>query len=351
MRQLDPAAPRRPARRLAAALAVAAAASWLAPAASAQELPPPQVTVAEPIWDAGIVARGTKVVHEFVLHNRGVQMMAIREVRPSCGCTVVSYDPSIPPGGDGRVRAELDTEGLMGAIAKEVTVFTGDPANPAVQLTIRAQVQPALDAQPGYFRFVHVQGAPAESARQVIWSPDFPALEVLSAVSSLPFVTVTVRQAKTSERLVQSTGDGKQWVVEATLASEPPPGPLAGTVTIATNHPRRKSLEIPLAGFVRQQLAVAPPAFDFGTFDAGQPRRGSLLVTNYGSEPVELLGVDTDVRGLTARIDEREKGKRYDLILTLSADVPKGALAGSLRVRTTSPRHPVLQVPVKGVAR
>ena len=320
-----------------------------APAQPATEpgiAPPPRAIAAEPVWDAGIVAKGAKAAHEFTIRNAGTEMLQIREVRPACGCTVVSYDAAIPPGGEGKVRAEVDTGSFSGAIAKEVTVFTSDPGNPMIQLTIRAQVRAALDAQPGYFRFLHVAGAPAESGTQIVWSADFPDLQVLSVTSPLPALTVTFRPATESEREPQ--GRGNQWVIAATLASEPPPGPLSGDVHVETNHPRKKVLDIPIAGYVRPVLMVTPPTADFGSFPAGQPRKGSVLITNYGAAPLQLLGVDSDVKGLVARIDEREKGKRFDLALTLSPSLERGPLRGALRVRTTSPKQPLLEVPVVG---
>jgi hypothetical protein len=302
----------------------------------------------ETVWDAGVVARGAKIAHTFAIQNHGVEPLIIREVRPGCGCTVASFDTPIAPGGEGKVRVELDTEGLTGAIGKEVTAFTGDPANPMILFTIRAQVRASLDAQPGYYWFRHVQGAPAESSKQLVWSPDFQALEVTSATSTYSGVTVTVRPAQAAERIAE--GRGKQWVVEATLAAEPPAGPISGEVKIVTNHPAKREIRVPLAGFVRSRLTVMPPAADFGTFNVGDPRRASVLVFNYGTAPIELVSVDTDVKGLVARIEEHTKGKSYDISLTLGPGTPRGPITGSLRVRTTSPEQPLLEVPVKGVA-
>jgi len=339
---------------LAAGLVLVAPPAPGQPAPTAQQAPvspgapPPSAIAPAPVWDAGIVAKGTRVAHEFVIRNTGTAVLQIREVRPACGCTVASYDATIAPGADGKVRAEVDTAGFSGAIAKDITVFTSDPGNPMIQLTVRAQVRAALDAQPGYFRFLHVVGAPAESGTQVVWSADYPELKVLSATSPLPALTVAFRPATAAER---QPGAGNQWLVTATLASEPPPGPLSGDVRIETNHPRKKVLEIPIAGYVRPTLMVTPPTADFGSFSAGEPRKGSVLITNYGSAPLQLLGVDSDVKGLVARIDEREKGKRFDLALTLSPGIGKGPLRGALRVRTSSPKQPLLEVPVTGEVR
>src|SRR5688572_3601922 len=96
-----------PPRLFTAALALSLA--LFAPSSRGQQQPAPAAHTApraiapEPIWDAGIVARGAKVAHEFAVRNHGVEMLQLREVRPSCGCTVVSYDAAVAPGGTGKV--------------------------------------------------------------------------------------------------------------------------------------------------------------------------------------------------------------------------------------------------------
>jgi hypothetical protein len=342
-----------PGLRLAATVALALVAVLVATGSAAQAPPgappAPSLVAPDPIFDAGAVARGGKVTHEFILQNRGVEVVRLREVRPGCGCTVASFDAAIPPGGQGRVRVEVDTAAFDGAIAKEVTVFSSDPANPALLLTVRAVVQAPITAQPDYFHFLQVRGGAPLTQQLVVWSVDRPDLQVLAVESPLPSLTVSFHPAAAAERVAGA--GGRQWVVVATMASEPPPGPLSGDVLVRTDHPRKPTLAIPLAGYTRSTLMATPPAQDLGGFPAGQPRRASVLITNYGSAPVQVLGVDTDVRGLTARVDEREKGKKFDIALTLAADLPKGPFSGALRVRTDSPLQPLLEIPIKGEVR
>jgi hypothetical protein len=327
-------------------LAGAVAQNALPPAAAA---PGQQAVVPEPIWDAGVVGRGDTVRHDFQIRNAGTAALFVREVRAACGCTVASYDERIEPGQAGRVTVEVATESFRGAIAKDVTVFTSDPANPVLTLTVRAEVQPWVDAQPGYFRFVHVQGAPEMVATQTLWSGDRADLEVLGVESQLPQLAVTFRPAAGDER--SADGKGRQWVILATLGSNAPEGPLAGDVVVRTNHPQQPTLALPVGGYVRPVLAVSPPVADFGIFAPTEPRRGSVIVTNHGEAPVTVLAAETDVPGLTAQVALREKGKKYDVNLTLAAGVASGPIAGTLRVRTDSPRQPLLEIPVRGEVR
>lgn len=338
----------RPLRRalLAAAVALAALPAGAQQVATGKA---PRAVVPAPIFDAGSVGRGAPVRHEFVLRNEGDAVLHVREVQPSCGCTVVEFDSTIAPQGEGRVIAEVETGAFRGAIAKDLTVLTSDPANPSIVLTVRADVQPWVDAAPGYFHFLHVQGAPPPTATQTIWSVDRPELTVLGVESGVAALAVTFRPAADGER--QPDVRGRQWVVAAALDAEAASGPLAGDVVVRTDHPQQPELVIPLGGYVRPLLMVSPPRADFGAFAPSEPRKGSVIVTNHGEAPVQVLSADSDVPGLSAEVAVREKGKKYDVNLTLAAGTARGPFRGTLRVRTDSPRSPVLEIPVQGEVR
>ena len=325
--------------RDASALLLLALALLVSAPVPAQDAGGPRAVVPEPLWDAGHVARGGKISHDFVLRNEGSAVLHVREVQATCGCTVASFDETVLPGGTGTVRVELDTETFRGPVTRDVTVLTSDPGNPSIVLTVRAEVHPAVDAVPGYFRFLHVQGAEAPTIAQTIWSPDFPGLEVTDARSPLPALEVSFRPATAEERTADddasaarasSAAEGRQWVVRATLASEAPTGPIEGDVVVRTNHPQQPELRIPIGGYVRPTLMATPPHVEFGTFAPSEPRKGSVVVNNHGEAAVRVLGVESDVPGLTAQVAEREKGKRFDVNLTLAAGLAPGPIAGTL---------------------
>jgi len=332
------------------ALAAASRAQEPSPPPPIPGAPIPHAIAQDPVWDAGTVAAGAQVGHEFVLRNDGPDTIFLREVRPSCGCTVVSFDPSMPPGGSAHVRATVDTGAFRGGIAKDLTVFTSDPGNPSLLLTVKAVVRPPVDALPGYYRFRHLQGQPAESMAQTVWATDRPDFRITGVQSPSKSITVTVHAASPAER--RAEGTDPQFVVVATLAADAPLGPLAGDVIVHTNDARQGTLAIPLVGDVRPLVALVPPVVDLGTFEHGEPRRASLIVSNNGTAPIDVLGVETDVPGLTVKLaPEGKAGKRWDVALTLAADAPKGPLAGTIRVRTSAATQPLLEARVVGTVR
>lgn len=322
-------------------LALVAAARLAAAAGAA-----PKVVIPVPVWNAGHVARGERLATDFVIRNEGDAVLELLEVKPACGCTVASFDAKIAPGGQGKVHAELDTTGFLGAIAKGITVLTNDPANPRLQLTIQAEVESRMRATPGYARYIYVQGHGEAPIGQTVWATDFPDLEIREVVSPYPLLTTSFREAAADERSPDTTG--RQWRVITTLQPDAAIGALTRPVVIRTNHPREPEFEIPVSGFVRPLFAATPATVDFGSVALDQEKRFGVALVNFGTDPVEIQAVESSVAGITATAEEVAPGHRFALRLVLTPALAKGAVNGVIRVRTTSTRQPVFEIPVTG---
>ncbi|MCB0791788.1 MAG: DUF1573 domain-containing protein [Flavobacteriales bacterium] len=74
--------------------------------------------------DIGRISQGTRVERTYHFRNVGGSDLLIAEVRPSCGCTVSKDWPKhpIPPGDDGHITVEYDSEGRTGRQEKVITV-------------------------------------------------------------------------------------------------------------------------------------------------------------------------------------------------------------------------------------
>ena len=110
--------------------------------AGPREVAGPALAIDKAIEDAGNIRAGERIQAVFVIRNEGSAELRITDARPSCGCTVATFDRSIDPGKSGAVRATVETRGMSGPIAKTVTVVSDDPAHPQAVLTIRAVVTP-----------------------------------------------------------------------------------------------------------------------------------------------------------------------------------------------------------------
>ncbi|HKV06906.1 MAG TPA: DUF1573 domain-containing protein [Thermoanaerobaculia bacterium] len=307
----------------------------------------PKAVVVEPIKDAGTVSKGDKISHDFLIKNEGDADLEIINVQPACGCTVAEFDKTIAPGKTGKVHAVVDTASFTGPISKGLTVYTSDPDVPQLELTVRAKVQPYISAKPGYARYITVQGEAAQgSIGQTLWAPDGTSFDVVKVESPLPYLKTSFREATPEERIADAKG--KQWRVEITLSNDAQVGALADYVTIHTNHPKQKLVQIPVSGFVRPVMAVTPPVADFGKVDLKEPLRKALNVRNFATEPIKITGLDESLAGVEAQVSPVEDGREYEVFLTLKPELGKGPFNGKLMIRTDSPKTPLIEVELKG---
>lgn len=328
---------------LLAAIAVSPLAAQEEPAA----VPAPKVEAVEAIKDLGIVPKGDQVQATFELRNVGTALLEIHEVRPACGCTVAEYDKTIAPGKTGTIRAVLDTTNLYGANSKTLTVFSNDPANAALVLTIKSDIKPYLAAVPGYARFSSVQGEAEGTVTQTLWAEDGNDFKIIKVEAPYPFTRASFREAKAEEQ--DENGQGRQWRVDLTLASNAPVGPLTKFMKITTDHPKQKSVNIPVSGFVRPVLAVSPPTANLRSFDQAEGRRSNVLLRNFATENIKVTEVKSNQEKVKVFLDTVEDGRRYRVNIEALPGMPKGPFSATVTVKTESPKVPTLDFEVKGV--
>jgi hypothetical protein len=309
----------------------------------------PKVVVSEPVFDAGTVATGSEIIHDFVIQNQGSAPLEITDVRPACGCTVAQFDRVVAPGASGKVHAVLDTSTFAGAIAKGITVLTNDPARPRLDLTVKAEVQPHLIADPGFARFVQPQLSDPGVVEQRVWTPSFDGLELRKVTSPYPFLTVTHRRI-TEQAGLHEKGVGPQHELTLELDyTKAPIGSLAGYVVVETNHPQQAELKLPVSGFVRPLVVATPDTADFGALVLDEDgASGTLVLKHYGVDPLVIRGAEATVPHVEVAVEEVEPGRQFNVTVQLPPDMPKGSFDGFIRLSTNNPRKPTVEIPLKG---
>lgn len=310
----------------------------------------PKVVVPKPLADFGTVAKGARLSHDFLLQNQGSENLEIFRVVPACGCTAAEFDRVILPGGEGRIHAVVDTRSMIGPTERTLTVYTNDPGSPRLTLSFKAVVKPYLRSSPGYVRYRAVRGEPAPGAVvQTIWAEDGSDFEVISVDSPYPFLTATFHRASEEERHTETKATGPQWVVELNLHPEQAPiGPLAQELVVHTDHEVQKELRIPVTGSVRPAIWATPDEVDLGEVKLPERSGFVVVVQNLLSQPVEITGVDSDIVGLVPSYAPLQEGRKYAVEVLFDANMPEGPFDGTLKIRTSSSKMPVVEVPVRG---
>jgi len=102
----------------------------------------PKISFAEKQRDFGKIVQGDIIQYEFDFSNDGDENLEITNVQTSCGCTAAVVEGSVlKPSESGSIKVGFDSTGREGRTSKTIVVMSNDPENPAVTLTIYAEIE------------------------------------------------------------------------------------------------------------------------------------------------------------------------------------------------------------------
>lgn len=133
---------------------------------SAAPRQPPRLAFAETTHALGHVAAGRQVTYVYTFRNAGGLDLSIDNVRAACSCTAAAPpNRVIPPGGEGTIDVTFDTTREHGHAARTITVYSNDPAQPVTTLTLLADIDAVVAADPPQLYIGHVhRGEPASNS-------------------------------------------------------------------------------------------------------------------------------------------------------------------------------------------
>jgi|GEM_PF-484345 len=326
--------------------------AWTAPARAAEPettapaTTGPTLTAAEPLFDFGEMVKGDEAVHTFTVHNPGDKPVTIERVAP-VGCTITSFDRTIPPGGDGHVTLSINTQLVNGPGVSVAEVMVPGKEEPALKLKASFKVTAKISARPGFARWLYVQHERTGTIAQTVFSVDGNDFDVVKVESPMDSIEVSYREATPEERV--DDHPGKQWRILATLDEDAPVGPIEGYIKVDTTHPRQKTLWIPVSGFVRPMLFLSPVTGEFGVVNLTKPDTFTYHVRNFADEQIDVTDASVDIPGISAKVEPVTAGREYRVVLTFTpAEMKKGPFAGTLRVDTNSKKVPQLTLHITG---
>lgn len=92
-------------------------------------------------YNFGKVKEGDVVSHIFKLVNNGQDVLEIKDVKTSCGCTAAMLSNSkLKPGESGTLKVDLDTKNRVGKMSRTITIVSNDVEQENKILTIFAEV-------------------------------------------------------------------------------------------------------------------------------------------------------------------------------------------------------------------
>ena len=107
----------------------------------------PQIEIAPQSFDFGDVVYGQVVEYIFKVKNAGSEILEIKRLATSCGCTSAEIaEKQINPGEEAELRVAYDTGAMSGPHGKGlqeriIYIKSSDPINPQVEVMIYANVK------------------------------------------------------------------------------------------------------------------------------------------------------------------------------------------------------------------
>ena len=319
------------------------------PAAGKGAVGAPKIEIGQETRDMGTVPKGQVVEAEFVVHNAGGSDLIITDARPSCGCTVSSFDKLIKPGADGKVKASVDTKSFSGPISKSVLVVSNDPERPQMNLFVKAVVKPFVDVAPQqYVRFSVVKGDPA--TQDVVLISEEKGFKPTITETAQSYVKAEISPAGDKDKIAGRPGD--QYKLSISVTPDAPEGLLNAPVRITTGVSQQPNLEIPVSGIVRPRVSVTPITVNFGNFTAGKdPITRNIVVTNNKpATPFKVTKAEVNVPGFMTDVVPTQEGVSYTVVVKASDKVKKGAVDGKVTLHTSDKDKGVIEIPLKGEA-
>ena len=129
----------------------------------------PSAWLKDVVFEFSPVLEGRKVIHDFIIQNKGTAPLEIQNVKTDWGCTAVSYTRQIPPGGEGKITIEIDTSGNGGKkLKKNISIDTNDPHHQKLTLTVTGVVEKLVTIKPKWVRLNGPAGQPIRVSVTII---------------------------------------------------------------------------------------------------------------------------------------------------------------------------------------
>ncbi len=92
--------------------------------------------------DFGHVQEGKILELNIPLKNTGNDILEVKDVKTSCGCTAALLSSKkLQPGETGNLKIEFDTSGRSGETTRTITIYSNDPTSAQQVITISANIE------------------------------------------------------------------------------------------------------------------------------------------------------------------------------------------------------------------
>ncbi len=278
--------------------------------------------------------------------NTGDQLLRIRDIESTCGCTVPELDTrELAPGAATVMDVHFNSKGFQGPQIKYIHVFSNDPHRGAIDLLITADVKVPLQMTPRQtmVRFPTVKIGESNTQTYTFRSEEVDELEITARHWPKEWLDIVIKPGPDP----QTVG------VDFTVRKDSPAGRHRDPIKLATNVPSMPLVSLEADIKLVTDLVLGMERVNLRVVRPGQALKSRIRVAPYrpGTE-FKLLRAEIDIPGLNARVENGPK-ESFALIngTALAADHPvsvetNGRIQGTLRIFTDLGSTPEIEIPV-----
>jgi hypothetical protein len=280
--------------------------------------------------DLGVVARGAKVEHRFVVENSYEEDAHIQSVESTCGCSTTQISKQLLKTWEkAEILVTVDTRGFLGRKDPTIKVLFDRPFSAEVQLHLHTYIRSDIVVQPGAASFGSVmQGSEGKQTLEVTYAgrDDWRIARIECANPSI--------EASAAET---SRAPGKvAYSVSVRLKPDAPPGYIRDQLVLVTNDYDTRAARVPVAieGLVVSALTVRPSPLLMGVAEAGKPLVRNLVVQ--GRAPFKILSVHSSDERFQCKTPGEAKSAHLLPVTFVAKGQPPaaGTVSAKLRIET-----------------
>ena len=312
----------------------------------------PKLVVKDKQLDFGEVIHGQKTTLTVPILNTGAATLTIKDVKPSCGCTVANFPRSIAPGQSAQLKLEFDSSHRSpGYQSFRIAIYSNDATQRdqgayCTVLNMRGEVRTMFRVVPlgaFYGEFIHGLKTVTKTVR-VVGIDEAKGGFTLSLATELPDYL--------SAKIAPWSGPGGQrgQEISVTLDKSVPVGEVNLALEFRTSIKAQPLLRFTTAALVNTRI-MGPGLVDFGSFErAVGSKRLAMVARRDEVDGLPLAKIVSPYPWLKAVPSPRDP-RSLSLALEVTPGAPPGAFAGTIHLLFDDPHQAQLEVHVTGRVR
>jgi len=258
---------------------------------------------------------------------------------------VAEFTQLIPPGKEGKVTINIDSNKVKNDFNKNATIHSNDLSNAKIKIELKGVVKKWVIIEPG--ERVVLDCFEGEELKKVL---------TLKARENVPFKIEKIdsnlgEKIKTNLKTVKENAVYELEITKPANINEN----FLGALTVYTNIEKRKLFTLEVRGTVRSEVRVTPTVINFGNIDTTKTElaenlfRRIVILEKIKGEGLSIKGIKFTSEMFKSQTEALLEEKRYKITITLDRqNIKKGKLEEEMAIDTNYEKNPVYKVKLIG---